>query len=251
MAYENVPNPIRAARRTLKYAYMFNKQLFGGHAPRTCTVCGHSGRFYALSYGYPLAADNLCPNCLSLERHRALAIATSDNKLFAGKDILHFAPEPGIMQFIREQGPKSYKTADFLKPDVDHKLDLQNIDMPDQSFDIVICSHVLEHVPDDRKAMSELRRILRPGGVAVVMVPLEEGLDETYEDPSVNTDAGRLVHFGQDDHVRMYGRDFRYRLRNAGFSLNEWVSKSPYVVKNGLRPGERVFFCTRNEVDSD
>lgn len=243
MAYESVPNPIRAVRRTLRYAYKSNKRLFGAYVPRTCTVCGYSGRFF--SYGFPLTADNMCPNCLSLDRHRALAIAASENRLFAGKDILHFAPEPSIADFIRKQGPKSYKTGDLFKPNVDYKLDLQNIALPDQSFDIVICSHVLEHVPDDRRAMSELRRVLRPGGVAVIMVPLEEGLDETYEDPSIDTDAGRLIHFGQEDHVRLYGRDFRDRLRSAGFSLNEWVAKSPYVLNNGLRQGERVFFCTR------
>jgi SAM-dependent methyltransferase len=206
-------------------------------------VCGYSGRFY--SYGFPLTADVLCPNCLSLERHRALAIVAREEGFFRNKDILHFAPEPGIAAFIKQQGPLSYKSCDLYKENVDLKIDVQAIDLPDQSFDVVICAHVLEHVADDRKAMSELRRILRPSGLAVVMVPLEEGWDETYENPSITSEADRLIHFGQEDHVRWYGRDLRDRLRAAGFSLREWVSKEPYVLQYGLRRGERVFLCAR------
>lgn len=245
MAYEYVPNPVRAVRRTLRYAFRANARVFGAYHPRHCTVCGYTGRFY--SGGFPLAADTICPKCLSYERHRALAIVDSEQRLFAGKEILHFAPEPSLAAYIRRQAPKSYKTADLFKSNVDLKLDLCNIALPDKSFDVVICSHVLEHVPDDRKAMSELLRVLRPGGLAVIMVPIEEGWDETYEDSSIVSDADRLIHFGQEDHVRYYGRDLRDRLRGAGFNLREWVSKEPYVFKNALRRGERVFLCTRPE----
>ncbi|HEY6518244.1 MAG TPA: methyltransferase domain-containing protein [Roseiarcus sp.] len=165
--------------------------------------------------------------------------------MFEGKDLLHFAPEPSLTPFIRSKGVKSYKTCDLFKTDVDLRIDICDIALPDQSFDLVLCLHVLEHVPDDRKAMSELHRILRPGGMAIIMVPLEEGLDETYENPSITSAADRLIHFGQEDHARYYGRDLRDRLRGAGFSLREWVSKEPYVLKHGLKRGERVFLCTR------
>src|SRR5271157_2215189 len=138
MAYEYLPNPVRAARRSLSYAYKSDIRLFGSYFPRQCTVCGYSGRFYA--YGFPLAADSLCPNCLSLERHRAMAIASREERLFEDKEVLHFAPEPGIAEFIRRQNPKSYKTGDLFKPNVDYKLDLQNINLPDASFDVVLCS---------------------------------------------------------------------------------------------------------------
>jgi ubiquinone/menaquinone biosynthesis C-methylase UbiE len=130
---------------------------------------------------------------------------------------------------------------------VDFRVDICAIDLPDQSFDLVICVHVLEHVPDDRQAMAELRRILRPSGMAVVMVPMEEGLDETYENPAIVSRRDRLIHFGQEDHVRYYGRDVRDRLREAKFSIREWVSKEPYVIRHGLRRGERVFLCSRVE----
>jgi ubiquinone/menaquinone biosynthesis C-methylase UbiE len=135
----------------------------------------------------------------------------------------------------------------LFEPDVDLRIDICNINLPDHSFDLVLCLHVLEHVPDDRKAMAELRRVLRPSGMAVIMVPLEEGLDETYENPLIVSEADRLIHFGQEDHVRYYGRDFRDRLREEKFSLREWVSKEPYVRRHGLRRGERVFLCSRVE----
>lgn len=243
MQYAKVPMPLRARVRTLKYARKSGLRLFGAYYPRHCTVCGYSGRFY--SYGFPLAADAECPACLSLQRHRALAICADQEPLFEGKDILHFAPEPSLKAFIRKKGPRKYTTCDLFKPDVDLRIDVCAIDLPEHSFDLVLCLHVLEHVPDDRKAMSELRRILRPSGMAVIMVPMEEGLDETYENPSIVSRADRLIHFGQEDHVRYYGRDIRDRLREAKFSIREWVSKEPYVLKHGLTRGERVFLCTR------
>jgi SAM-dependent methyltransferase len=245
MQYSKLPTPFRAAVRTLKYLRKSGLRLFGARHPRHCTICGHVGRFY--SYGFPLAVDCSCPSCLSLERHRALAICANEEPLFEGKDILHFAPEPGLAAFIRRKGVRSYKTCDLFRTDVDFRVDICAIALPDQSFDVVVCVHVLEHVPDDRKAMAELRRILRPSGMAVVMVPMEEGLDETYENPAIVSRRDRLIHFGQEDHVRYYGRDIRDRLRAAKFSIREWVSKEPYVIRHGLRRGERVFLCSRVE----
>jgi len=173
MQYTRVPKPIRATVRALKYARKSGLRLFGAHYPRLCTICGHSGRFF--SYGFPLAADSICPSCLSLERHRALAICAGQEPLFQGKDLLHFAPEPSLTAFVHSKGVKSYKTCDLFKPDVDLRIDICAIDLPDQSFDLVLCLHVLEHVPDDRKAMAELRRLLGLSGMAIIMVPIEEG----------------------------------------------------------------------------
>jgi hypothetical protein len=155
---EHLPNPVRAFVRALKFAGRSNLRLLGAYHPRSCTVCGHTGRFF--SYGFPLAADVVCPACLSYERHRALAIYALQQSLFRDKDVLHFAPEPGIKAFVRGQSPRSYKTCDLYKRDVDIRMDIQSTDMPDEAFDVIICLHVLEHVPDDRKAMSELNRML-------------------------------------------------------------------------------------------
>ena len=136
MQYTNVPKPIRASVRALKYARKSGLRLFGAHYPRNCTICGHSGRFF--SYGFPLAADTMCPGCLSVERHRALAICANQEPLFEGKDLLHFAPEPSLTAFIRSKGVKSYKTCDLFKPDVDLRIDVCAIDLPDQSFDVCL-----------------------------------------------------------------------------------------------------------------
>ena len=159
MQYTKVPKPKSARFRALQICSKIRPEIVGARHPRHCTICGHSGGFS--SYGYPLAADTICPGVLSLERHRALAICAGQEPLFEGKDLLHFAPEPSLTAFIRSKGVKSYKTCDLFKPDVDLEINICDIDLPDQSFDLVLCLHVLEHVPDDRKAMSELRRILR------------------------------------------------------------------------------------------
>jgi len=217
-------------------------RMFGNHHPRECSLCGYQGRFFA--YGFPLTADVTCPSCLAMQRHRALALYMARNPLVEGKEVLHFAPEPGLSGFIRDKQPKRYVTCDLFAPNVDLKINIEAIDLPDASFDLVFCLHVLEHV-DDRRALAEIHRILRPGGTAVLMVPIEEGADETYENPAITSRADRLVHFGQEDHVRYYGRDFRDRIKAAGFALSEWASKEPDVLRYGLKNGERIFLATR------
>jgi SAM-dependent methyltransferase len=236
------PKRWKGHARALRFAWKSLTRLFGNHYPRHCTICGHEGRFFA--YGFPLVADVTCPKCLSLERHRALALYDSRNGLFAGRDILHFAPEPGLSSLIRSKSPKSYKTCDLFAAGVDLKINIERIDLPDETFDLVLCLHVLEHV-DDSKAMPELFRITRRGGTAIVMVPMEEGLDQTYENPQITSRADRLLHFGQEDHVRYYGRDLRDRLKAAGFDLSEWTCVEPDVVRYGLKRGEKIFVCRR------
>jgi len=237
------PRPLKPYARALRFGWKSFVRLFGARHPRSCTVCGHHGRFF--SYGYPLVADVLCPGCLSLERHRLLALYLSENKVFAGKDVLHFAPEEGMTRIVKQQGPSKYTTCDLFASNVDLKINIEQIALPDESFDRVLCLHVLEHV-DDRKAMAEIHRILKPGGVAIVMVPIEEGWDTTYENPAITAPAERLYHFGQEDHVRYFGRDLRDRLKAAGFSLNEYTAHEPYVLNHGLKRGEKVFVCTKS-----
>ena len=242
MSLLKAPRPLKPYARALRFGLKSITRLFGAYHPRVCTVCGHTGRF--LSYGFPLVADVLCPGCLSFERHRALAIYEEQNSLFAGKDILHFAPEEGMKNLIRNRLPKSYRTCDLYAKNVDLRVNIEAIELHDCSVDIVICLHVLEHV-DDRKAIPELRRILRPSGIAVVMVPVEEGLEETYENSLIVAPRERLLHFGHEAHVRCYGRDIRERLRAAGFSVTEWTSREPHVSRHGLKRGEKIFICQR------
>jgi SAM-dependent methyltransferase len=214
-----------------------------GRFPRECTVCGYQGKFFA--YGYPLAADAMCPRCLSLERHRLLVLYDRDHHLFQSKEVLHFAPEPCMRTYIQRQKPKSYTTCDLFDPDVDLKINIEDISIKDESYDLVLCSHVLEHV-DDSKAIPELFRITRPGGTLIAMFPIVEGWNKTYENPAVSSEDERLLHFGQVDHARYYGSDARDRLRGAGFEVTEWTAEEPFVAKYGLIRGEKIFFCRKS-----
>ena len=119
-------------------------------------------------------------------------------------------------------------------------LNLENIELPDASVDVVVANHVLEHV-DDHRALGELFRILRPGGRLIATVPIVEGWERTYEDPTIDDPARRAAHFGQWDHVRYYGRDFRERITGAGFTLQEFAATGDQAVRHSLLRGERVF----------
>lgn len=153
--------------------------------------------------------------------------------------MLHFAAEHSLYKII-EAAADRYVRAD-LDPDAgDIVLNLESIDLPDDSFDVVVASHVLEHV-DDKAALSEIKRILRPGGRLIAMVPIVEGWDKTYENGDVHTEAERELHFGQYDHVRFYGSDFRDRTRAAGLNLKEYTAEEPDVSDYGLVRGEKVF----------
>ena len=157
---------------------------------------------------------------------------------------IHFAPEAAVTKIVQPLAAP-YQTADLVRRDCELKLNLEKIDLPDQSVDTFILSHVLEHV-DDKAALGELRRCLRVGGNAIIMVPVIEGWNSTYENSAVITDRDRNLHFGQSDHVRFYGSDIRKRIRDAGFSLDEYVASAEDTVRYGLLRGEAVFIATRN-----
>lgn len=171
-----------------------------------------------------------------------LALAVDERGLgeSAGR-MLHFAPEKMVARMF---SGVEYVSADIEPGRADLVLNMEDIAQPDGSFDIVIANHVLEHV-DDRKALAEIYRILRPGGMLIAVVPLIEGWDETYEDPSITSSTDRHRHFLQGDHVRLYGRDFRSLVKGFGFELDEFVADGPGSVRFGLKRGHRVFFASR------
>jgi SAM-dependent methyltransferase len=195
----------------------------------------------------------MCPRCLSLERHRALWLLLRREGALEGiTSLLHFAPEPGIRDCLRGMRRLRYVTADIAPGRADTAMDMTRLAFQGASFDRVICSHVLEHVPDDARAMQELWRVLRPGGIAVLQVPLREG--PTDEDVAVTDPGERLRRFGQEDHVRFYGRDdFAKRLEAAGFAVRviiPTVGLSPDEIERGrlldsAEGEDRVFFAQR------
>jgi SAM-dependent methyltransferase len=218
----------------------------GGTRTAICNVCGFRGRFRAR--GYPPRFDAECPNCWSLERHRLFKLWFDKQRdLVADKEILHFGPEPSMVDVVR-QVAKHYVTADIRDIGVDKKLNIEHIDERDLSYDVVICSHILEHV-DDRKALCEMRRILRPGGIGLFLFPIIEGWDQTYENPAISGDRARERHFGQCDHVRYYGRDVRSRILESGLELEEFTAQEPFVQWHNLIRGEKLFIGKRPAVE--
>ena len=151
---------------------------------------------------------------------------------------MHFAAEPWVRGWFEERGA-AYVTAD-INDLFELQLDITAMDLPDASYDLVMVNHVLEHV-DDKAALAEMFRILRPGGQAVITVPMIEGWDETHEDPALKTEAALRLHYGDPTHLRFYGRDVRDRIRAAGFELHEFVAVEPDVSTHALHRGERVF----------
>jgi SAM-dependent methyltransferase len=208
-----------------------------------CTLCGKTGRF--LPMGLPPRMNAACPHCGALERHRLFGLYLRQHaELVAGKIVLHFAPERPVAMAVRAAGPELYRSADIEVGRADVQLSLEKIDLPDASVELVIASHILEHV-DDRSALAELHRILMPGGRAIIMVPIIEGWDQTYENGAVKTNAERVRHFGQRDHVRMYGRDLRARIAAAGLSLAEFTATARDCLAHGLLRGEKIFVATK------
>ncbi|MDE3115804.1 MAG: class I SAM-dependent methyltransferase [Pseudomonadota bacterium] len=210
--------------------------------PRVCNICRYEGPFGPAGKG--TRNDAKCPRCKSAERYRLFKLwQDRQPEALQGKDILHFAPEKSISALVRPLA-RSYRTADITPGRADMVLNIEAIDLPDASLDAVICFHVLEHV-DDARALSEMFRVLRPGGTAALMVPIVEGWARTYESPAITAPDQRTLHFGQFDHVRYYGADLRERIRAAGFRLEEFTAEEPDVLRHGLIRGEKVFVATK------
>jgi GNAT superfamily N-acetyltransferase/SAM-dependent methyltransferase len=221
---------------------------------RFCPVCERSSRRFSPGGSTP-RKDALCVHCGALERHRFLWLYVSrKTNLFDGKPkkMLHVSPELCFRSALQERLGDGYITADLVSPEAMVKMDITNISYPDQYFDVIYCSHVLEHVQDDRKAMSEFFRTLKNSGWAILLVPITA--DKTLEDPSILDPQERLRVFGQEDHVRRYGPDFVDRLRDAGFSVE--VSEVNDLVlteeaqRMGLTPASaRIYYCTKQSTN--
>ncbi len=188
----------------------------------TCPVC--NGEFKKmLPYGNAGAVNRLCPKCLSLERHRLLWLFFKDKTdLFtAEKKLLHIAPEQPFLERFKRMKNLDYTTGDLVSPIADVKMDILDIPFDENTFDVVICNHVLEHVESDIKAMKEVLRILKPGGWAILQVPINYSYQETHEDLSITDPKERERVFGQYDHVRWHGLDYGKRLASAGFTVEK------------------------------
>jgi SAM-dependent methyltransferase len=210
-----------------------------------CMVCRQTSRRW-VSLGFP---EQVCPHCNAFSRQRLLALYL-ERELRLGRRplrMLHFAPEVCLMRYFQDVPGLTYIAADLDPPAGGVKMDITKVDLDPGSVDVVICSHVLEHVIEDAVAISELRRVLRPDGAALIMGPVDYSRPATYEDPAIVTPRARLAAFGQSDHVRIYGSDFDSRLQAGGFHVDAnrygLTMPEPARTRSGLSEDEILYVC--------
>ena len=238
----------------------------------TDPIDGKSFKMF-LPYGYGTQRNNvLSPSTLSLERHRLLwlylnketdffksehvsdssftntkRIKLRDAETNSALKVLHFAPEQAFYKLFRNQKNLDYTTTDLFSPLADVKADICNLPFEDNQYDVILCNHVLEHIPDDTKAMQELYRVLKPGGMAILQIPQDLSRATTFADDTITDQKERAKIFGQYDHVRIYGRDYFDKLRSIGFKVIEedYTDKiAPELVeKYCLAEGEIIPVC--------
>ena len=237
--------PRTVLQRMASWAVPVLGLLYTGRG-RECPVCGCRKRKF-LPYGYVTSRENaLCPRCLALERHRLiwLWIERETNLTDYPRKMLHIAPEVALMRKFKQiyaSNSELYVTADLESPLATLHFDVQQIPLDDESFDILICNHLLEHVENDHKALKELFRVMRHGGWGIILSPMDESRETTFEDDSITDEAERTRIFGQYDHRRIYGRDYADRLRKAGFE----VEVIDYASQ--LTPEERNLYALTDE----
>ncbi len=205
-----------------------------------------------LPYGYENQRENvLSPSTLSLERHRLLWLYLINETGFFSKNlnVLHFAPEQAFYKRFRKLKNLDYTTTDLNSPLADIKADICDLPFKDNTYDFILCNHVLEHIPNDTLAMQELYRILKPGGTAILQVPQDLNREHTFEDNSITSRKERARIFGQYDHVRIYGKDFFNKLRSIGFKVEEvdYTQRltDSEINRYRLAKGEIIPVCTK------
>ena len=266
LAKQLIPERVRLLRYSLyEKARYYPELVFSLGNRLVCPFCGwRFRRFRPAGFHYPVIIekqvigghwheDNVCPRCMSNARERLAYLYLKDRmpSLFEQSTrLLHIAPEPQLAKVFKRSPNIKYVSADLFEPGVMSRFDIQQTPFLDQTFDVVICNHVMEHVGDDSVAMAEIHRILKPGGWAMLQVPIALKLDRTIEDPTATTDEQRIERFGQEDHVRLYCRgDYIQRLESAGFEVK--VESYPMTLGSdkagrfGLVEEEEVFLCSK------
>lgn len=207
----------------------------------SCNLCeSQFSNFILLPSG-----DLLCPVCGSIPRNRRLWQILSE-ELKTKNKILHFSPSRVLYRKLKQRAGIDYVSTDFEEEFIaDHRIDITNIDFPDLTFDNIICFHILEHIPDDQRALQELYRVLKPGGLILLQTPFKVG--EIYEDTSIISEVERTKHFGQKDHVRVYSAEgLKERLSHAGLKVEvKKFERDEHTERYGLKVGEIVLFARR------
>jgi len=217
----------------------------------TDPINGKSYRKF-LPYGYVKQRDNaLSPGTLSLERHRLLWLYLNNETNFFSKTlkVLHVAPEQCFYKLFKNLKKINYTTFDLNSPLADIKGDICNLPFKENSFDFILCNHVLEHINDDNKAMKELYRVLNKNGTAILQVPINQKSSKTLEDSSIVDKKERIEKFGQYDHIRLYGLDYFKKLESFGFKVNPLKYSKEFtegeIIKYGLIKDEIIPVCKK------
>ena len=247
----NLKSTIRTRASAAKQRLLrLGRKIYWFGQSRFCTVC-QSNISTFLPAGNPLRANAICPVCYSVERHRmiwAFLSARLSRPDLHGFRLLHVAPEYGLRSNLQKIDGVDYWTSSLNGAGTRVSADITNLSFDSDFFDGILCSHVLEHVLDDRSAMKEFFRVLRPMGWAVLQVPLELDREFTYEDATIASSADRMKAFGNESHVRVYGRDYPERLRSTGFNASligcEEILPGG-VLRHGMDPGEPLCYCTK------
>ena len=242
-----IPRPV-----LIKFSFIFSRIIsvfyLGNNV--ACPICGGHFRKF-LPYGNQGIDNRLCPKCLSLERHRLIWLFLNRKTDFfsAPLKVLHIAPEQPFLKRFKNLKNLDYTTADLESPIADVKMDIREMPFDDNSFDSLMCNHVLEHIDNELKATKEIYRVLKPGGWAILQVPLDASLEETYEDFSITSPKDREKHFGQYDHVRLYGRDYAKRLEKSGLKVypDKLVEEigGELAKRYRLDKSELLYFCKK------
>ncbi|MDX5338770.1 MAG: class I SAM-dependent methyltransferase [Cyclobacteriaceae bacterium] len=214
-----------------------------------CPVCSKEYKKF-LPYGRIARENALCPNCLALERHRLMWLFLKEKTNFFTHQlkVLHVAPEHCFIDRFEALPNLDYITADIESPLAKVKMDIHAIPFPENTFDVIFCNHVLEHVEDDILACSEFNRVLKPDGWGILQSPVYK-LEKTIEDKSITDPSEREKLFGQRDHVRKFGKDYAERLRRSGLQIeeNQFVKELSMekVKRFALAPDEIIFVCRK------
>jgi SAM-dependent methyltransferase len=247
----------RAQRRLLTRLYSAPLRpplawLYRGDAIE-CPIC--SGQFRKFMPriqppSRPNRAGARCPRCGAFERHRHLWLFFDEWRVLFEEQlrVLHFAPEPSISSRLSGRQNLDYVAADLNPTASAVRADITRLPFADASFDVIICSHVLEHVAAEERALLELRRVLKPTGCAILLVPIDLQRRQTFEDRAIVDRGTRERAFGKSDHVRVYGRDFPDRVARAGFDLRDASQQARLgaaaVRRYGLKRHDQIFVAT-------
>jgi SAM-dependent methyltransferase len=248
-----VPQTIKQPYKNFKEKYY--EKLYKGDDV-FCSVCESKYKTFT-PYGVKRRENARCLKCGSLERHRLLLMYLKEKTDIFTKDkikLLHFAPEECFFGIFSASPNIEYYPCDYYPENFNYesnvevtKVDITDIPFDTNFFDVILCNHVLEHIPDDTKAMEELKRVLKPNGWGIFQVPIRYDLEQTYEDASIIEPKAREKAYGDSDHVRWYGKDYKNKLTKAGFDTVEdkYVEQfsSEDIFKYGLAKDELIYYC--------